>query len=566
MYKKTLAVLIILSLLIINSSFALAIDANNIITKIEVKGNNLISDSEILSQVKVQIGDSVYQEKLQQDMQGIYNLGYFNNIKVHFQNHQNGINLIFQVFENPVLYKINFVGNKVISTNKLRDLLAIKTGEILDINQLKSGVKRINEYYEEQGYVFSKVAGSKIKSKDTLSIDINEVKLNKIYLEGNEKTKDFVINKSISLEEGEVFDLNRLHSDMRELYNLGYLKNIEPSFQSGPNGSVDMVLNIEEKEKYNSVFFGGGYKNGWLAFIKLERKNLFGMGQKLKLDGEFGFDKNLYEFSYINPWVFKTDTSLETELYNTQEEDENEKEVNKKGGNLTLGRKLFKDTRAYVTANYEQSNYYELVDKDATEDSEKFSYKEEDNRSITYKLVRDARDNIFTPRKGSRQELSVEKTGFGGDADFTKYRLESRNYLPASKDNAWAFRVKAGLSQGELSDVEEYKLNQIVRGYNQAYYEGENNPNENGFKGNAILAANLEYRFKIVDNVTGLTFIDAGRTFTDNNLNLNNLHYTYGVGLTFVTPLAPINLDLGYAPEGKLENKIEFRFDMGLRF
>ncbi|MCK8816376.1 BamA/TamA family outer membrane protein [Natroniella sulfidigena] len=567
MFKKTgLTLLILVVLLASNSLIAAAeepVPTDNTVTGIEVTGNKLVSEEEVLEEVTTEIGDEVSNEKLQQDMQQVFDLGYFFDLQILFRNYEDGVKLVIEVIENPELSAIKIEGNQEISTEKLKELLKLQEGEILNVNSLDQGVERINQYYQEQGYVLAQVVDVTIKEQDQLEITIDEGRLNSVSITGNEETEDFVIERELTLEEGEVFNIDQMWNDFRNLYNLGYFKDIRPDMQPVPTDpqAVDLVVEVEE-QKTGTFSVGGGYSSaaGWTGMVDVEKDNLFGRGQKVNLSWEFG-DTTTYELGFYEPWAFGSETSLNFNLYRTEHDDPVDDVSRRQGGDITVGHPLADDITGYLQLDYHNTKYED-------EDGEEY---DDNTRSVTLKTIRDTRDNIFSPRSGSRQELSVENAGLlGGDTDFTKYEADLRNYLPAREKDTWAFRLKTGLSDGELPQGERYSLTGLneIRGYSSDYYDRDNNAVENGFvDGNSMLVSNLEYRFGIVDNVTGVAFADAGKTFANNSdISLNDLNYSVGLGARFNTPMGQLGLDYGYAPEGELDDKTNLSIRIGNTF
>ncbi|WP_408955177.1 outer membrane protein assembly factor [Natroniella sp. ANB-PHB2] len=565
MFKKAgLTVLVLVFLLASNSLIVAAEEAvptDNTVTGVEVTGNKLVADEEILKEVTTEVGDDVSNEKLQQDMQQVFELGYFFDLQILFRNYQDGVKLIIEVIENPELSAIKIEGNQEVATEELEGLLSLQPGEILNVNYLDQGVERINEYYQEQGYMLAQVVDVTIKEQDQLKITIDEGRLNSLIITGNEETEDFVIERELSLKEGQVFNIEQMWNDFRKLYNLGYFKDIRPDFKPVPGDSqaVDLVVEIEE-QKTGTFSIGGGYSSaaGWTGMVDVEKDNLFGRGQRVNLSWEFG-DTTNYELGFYEPWAFGTETSLNFNLYRTEYDDAVDNVARRQGGDITFGHPLADDITGYLKLDYHNTRYEEELERD-----------DENTRSVTLKTIRDTRDNIFSPRSGSRQELSVERAGFGGDTEFTKYETDLRNYLPARETDTWAFRLKTGLSDGDLPTGERYALTGLneVRGYSSDYYDRDNGAAVNGFvDGDAMLVSNLEYRFGIVDNVTGVAFADAGRTFASNSdISLNDLNYSVGLGARFNTPIGQLGLDYGYAPEGELEDKTNLSIRIGNTF
>ncbi|OCL25629.1 hypothetical protein U472_14970 [Orenia metallireducens] len=571
MCKRIGIIVLSFILVICNSGLLMAETTNNknIITAIKIVGNKEIKDEEILDKINTKVGDEISNQKLQEDMKSVFDLGYFFDIQVSFKNHEDGVMLIFEVIENPKLSQINISGNHEVSTEELRGIIGIRTGQLLNLNELEKAKQEIEKYYREKGYILAKVVDLTIKEKDQLHITINEGRLNNIIINTDGKTKDYVIRRELSIEEGQVFNIDQVWKDLRKIYNLGFFEEVKPDYKAvdGDRQAVDLVINLKEG-KTGTFSIGGGYSSasGLTGLIDLEQDNLFGRGQSVKLNWEFGGKKNTYEVGFYQPWVFGTKNSLNFNLYNTVREDKNDNDVKEKGGSITLGRPIAEDTKAYLKYNYQDSEYKEKIEG-ADTNTQKYKDVDENTRSLTFKTIRDTRDNFLAPKDGGRQEVSIERAGgiLGGDADFTKYYTDIRKYIPSGEDNNWAFRLKLGGSNGDLPETRDFYLRETlldgVRGYDYDYYK-----DQEGFEGDSLFLTNLEYRIGIVESITGVIFADAGRTFEDNQFSLNDIKYSTGLGIRFNTPIGQLGLDYGYAPEGDDGNKSSFSFRIGSIF
>ncbi|SJZ47634.1 BamA/OMP85 family outer membrane protein [Selenihalanaerobacter shriftii] len=558
---KILAV--VLSLTILLSSFSVVWAASdngkhsNFITAIEVKGNKKISNEEILKVVKTSIGDQISNQKLQKDLQAIFDLGYFFDVQASFENYKNGVKLIFEVVENPILKKIKIKGNQAISAGKIKEQLKLKTDKMLNTNQLNKNLRKVESYYQEEGYMLAKIEDILMKKDGTLVVTISEGKLAEIKIEGNEKTKDFVIKRKLTMEPGDVFNVKEMKQDLRDIYNLGFFKDIKPKLEKNSTNENSVSLTIEVKERKTGNFgIGAGYSStdGWLGHIEVQEKNFKGRAQKLGFRWEFGEENTTYELSFFEPWAFGSDTSFGFSIYDRTDEktgdfseyaqgSNNEAldyEEQEKGGSITLGHPLGYDIEGYLKYEYDDTSLDgENIPSAALEELEG------NTRSLTFSTVRDTRNDVFNPTDGRQDRLSIEYAGqqLGGDTDFTKYQLDLRDYTPAYffEDNSWAFRFKTGLSDSGLPVNEEYELGgaQTVRGYKDGQFNGDD-----------MILFNAEYRIPIADKFTGVLFTDAGKVWEEGeNFNLDNLKKSAGLGVRVSTPVGQIRLDYGFQEE-----------------
>jgi len=530
------------------------------ITDIQVEGNQKVSDAKIINEMELEVGDKIDRDKLKQDLQSIIDVGYFSNVGVDFKPYKSGVQLIVKVEENPSLAEVEFEGNQVVSDSKLKELLGLAAGQIIDSNQIKKGIKKIEGYYGKEGYALARVIKREVKEDGKLYLRIAEGELNKIVVEGTEKTKDYVVTREISINPGEIIKFSQLRKDLRKLHDMDYFKQVEPKFKRAKEDPTKINLIIQVEEKPSRSLAGGlthSAGSGLAGLVEFKNKNLFGEGKKIGLDLEYGPERHRYEFNFSQDWTFDRPLSMDLGVYRKLDTTPDDEEVLKRGGNINLGYPLVNDFRGYFGLDIEQTQ----------EDTGW-----EPSHSLTLRTIRNTSNQRFNPSQGSRVSLGVEKSGiFGGSKNYTKYETDFRKYFSAGEAGSIAARLKLGTADGDdLPSHERFFVTSRggVRGYSSDHYLAEDYDDRASFVGDSIAVANLEYRHQLMDKLTLLTFLDAGRSFkSDIEFDeLGNLHYSAGLGFRIKTPVGQLGADYGYAPEGDSGEKTEFQITVGHSF
>lgn len=123
------------------------------IVNIEVEGNKSVSSQAILEVVSTRIGDPLLEPRLRRDLQAIFDLGYFTDVRFATPPAPGGIRLVFRVLENPVVESVEFKGNEIVDGTRLRGVMDTETGQILNTRTIHSDIQAINQFYnEELGY------------------------------------------------------------------------------------------------------------------------------------------------------------------------------------------------------------------------------------------------------------------------------------------------------------------------------------------------------------------------------------------------------------------------------
>jgi outer membrane protein insertion porin family len=119
-----LAAIFSLSIVLVNLNPVYAADpTGKVVTSVAVTGNSTVAEKSIMDAVKVKPGEVVEAEKIKKDMQAIYELGYFFDVVVNFNEVPEGVQLVYTVMENPLLQDVVIKGNTKVTTEKLQSIL-----------------------------------------------------------------------------------------------------------------------------------------------------------------------------------------------------------------------------------------------------------------------------------------------------------------------------------------------------------------------------------------------------------------------------------------------------------
>ncbi len=550
---------------IVNSTLAQTNNQGKI-TAIVVEGNENVAKDLIISQISSNLGDVFSKENLEKDMKAIYDLGYFQDVKIKLESFRNGYKVVFTVIENAILKDIKFSGNTIVSEEEMREVMIVKEGQILSYKILKNDLERISQLYKERGYLLIDFAKVDFSQEGILSIELIEGRLEKVAVEGNDKTKEKVITREINLKTGDLFNFEKAKKSLQNIYNLGFFEDVSMRLEPGEEPeSVILVIKVIEKDT-GKIGVGVGYntEEGLMGFAEYAEENLFGGGQKLQAKLEIG-GRTTYKFYFLEPWFANTPTSVGVEAYDkiiTRENKEGstvigEYDLERLGGRLILGRKIGESFNLGLELKSEKVTY-ELVSGELPED-----INEGWTNTLTPTLSYDTRDNVFEPTSGWFHSLSIEKAGdfLGGDYSFTKYNLTLRAYISTKfitdifdlrslesitnklSEGVLALRAAGGIADTSLPSFAEYQVGGMntLRGYDF-----------NQFSGDKSLVFNLEYRIPLTDSFQAVIFADWGQAWDYSEaFNLEDLKFGRGLGFRYETPLGPIRFDYGINEEGE---------------
>lgn len=545
-------------------------------------------EQKLLPQLAMRVGDAINMDYIRHDLNVIGATGLFSTVKPVFTTVPEGVALNYTVQMNPVVKKIDIVGNESISTADLMKLVATTPGTMLNTAVVSHDVANINSAFANAGYMMSRVSDVRLDDEGTLHLAISEQRIENINLRGNTKTKNKVIMRELRMKKGDIFNKNAASRSIQRVYNTGYFEDVNVRLLPGQRNPKDVIVEIDVTEqKTGSVTIGAGYSDsdGLVGILGLAETNLRGTGDKANISWEFGgntdTNKN-YIFSYTHPYLNDAGDSIGFSIFDRESEydDYNEKgdsvagyDRRTNGFNITYGRVRSEYVSDYITLETKRTKYNDWHSgynyrNDATDPNNAgFDFAGMDylgknfgrTNSMTWSHVFDNRDNVYDPTKGKR--LSFTGTwaghGMGGDFDYFKFIAENRLYYKVGRAHVIAVRLMGGIATGDMPYNDLFTLGGAdnLRGYE-----------DDEFRGNKMYEVTVEYRYPIAKKIQGVVFTDLGNAWGGvENIpwyhENNKLHYSGGLGFRITTPIGPIRLDYAVGQDGG-----KFHFSFGGKF
>lgn len=233
-------------------------------------------------------GQFVTEEKIRQELQNVYNLGYFkNDIDFRPERSGDGFRIVIKANENPKLKSIQIKGNTLIKENDIRKEFSSQMGKTINFNEFKSSLEKIRDVYVKDGYQGVLIVPD-IQDSGDVSLRITEGVIEEIKIEGNKETKEYVIRRDIRQKPGEIYNAVTFEEDRRRLTNTTFFDSVNIKYEPGKKDPDNIIVIISVKEPDFSGNFspGIGYsvRDGITGQVSLSKNNLFGTGQSVGLD------------------------------------------------------------------------------------------------------------------------------------------------------------------------------------------------------------------------------------------------------------------------------------------
>ena len=166
------------------------------IAEVTVKGNRRIESAAILNVITLKAGDTLYSDKTDTDLRAIYKLGHFQDVQAYTEETDKGTVLVYTVLEKPVVRDIKFVGNKELTSDKLKEALEFRQNAIFSAKDLNKSVVKIKKLYGDEGYYLAEVepvVEKRSPTEMTVTLKITEGKkilIRNIRFDGNRAFTD----------------------------------------------------------------------------------------------------------------------------------------------------------------------------------------------------------------------------------------------------------------------------------------------------------------------------------------------------------------------------------------
>lgn len=490
---------------------------------------------------------------------------------------------------------VGFKGNQLFNGQQIRGRLKMLDGGVYSPQGMEADKKAIQDLYGEKGYIDANVNPERQANVESGRIDliyaINEGPqsfVDKIVIQGNNKTKDKVLRREVALAPGDVYDSVRGDASKKRLENLGYFEKVDISSQdTNIANRKNMVVTVEEK-RTGSVTFGAGFSSveSLLGFVEFQQGNFdianfpyfTGAGQKFRARVQYGLKRKDLLLSFTEPWFMNQRISLGFDIFASQKEFLSS-EYNQQ--NIGSAVRLAKPLDAFWTASMKyQVENIKIYDVDNNASRE--LAREAGSRSksaVTFAATYDTRDNVFLTRKGEKFEISTELAGgpLYGQTNIHKVSIEGQKWFTLPWDIIFSVNAATGV-------VDRYGDSEFVPIFDRWFVGGSRSVRGFDYRdvgprdskgeprgGKTYGYMNYEMTFPVIDRVRFAIFTDMGfvdDSYFDYGSVWDDLQIGSGVGLRLNLPIGPLRLDFGVPVKSTKENESsgKFHFDVGYQF
>jgi outer membrane protein assembly complex protein YaeT len=478
----------------------------------------------------------------------------------------------------------------------LHETIPLKTDEIFEEEVFRSSRKVIERELGAIGYPLASVDETALvyaandTAVATYTIDSGMLSYfgDTTVIGDAQALSDKILKRAITYESGEVYDITKVETTQRSLYNLDIFRAavLQADIPDPETGVVPMTLELKPKKKQRvKLGVGYGLEDGVRLKAGYAYRNPMHMGGMLYLEAQ---RTDLYRkalVGYNQPYFWDSRSAFLTESGIVEEILDSYK-----------SRELFGTARFTrdMGNNYDTTlayflEYSELLDLDITDPEEQAAYREDHTyltSSLFGEIVRDTSNSTTDPETGSTITCSLKVASqlFGSGLTYVKPIIEISKYFKLPGETILAGRIR-------FESIDDPEKNEEIPIFNRLFLGGSHTVRGYGYQmlgpldatgnplgGQSTALANIELRRPIFGIVTGVLFLDMGMVDRDSFQYNDDIRYSAGAGLRVSTPLGPLRLDYGYKlnpqhlpagtdpDDGLPENRWRIHFDIGHAF
>jgi len=523
--------------------------------KYKIKALNIEPIERSLKKIALDIIQSRFQEYTSyQDiyltLKSIYETGYFEIVKSFCIIEDSVLILNYHLIPKPLFNTIVFDGNSVFSDSTLIAQIRSEFGNPINYYHSKSDISRIIELYKKNGYALININQIQLID-DTLKIKIDEGTISSIIIEGNDRTKNYVILREFPLKPGDIFNINKADEGLNNIHSTGLFETI--SFEVlREKPKVQLKIKVKEKG-FNLLRLGYRYdlERRSKGMLELADENFIGSGNQVSLNGQYGMRDQLIKFKFRADRIFNSFMTYTVDIFYNHQKNYNyidgiqtgEYLQKESGFSFSFGQQIKRLGIFSVIATLNSFDLQKLSGYGYPQG--KFELK-----TIALQSIVDTQDQFPFPRTGKYYRFFYKMSSakfLNSQKSFIKLFNFLELYYTFLKRNTIHPKLFWGTSDLTTPFIEQFRL-----GGQSSFY----GLREHERIGRHVVVGSLEYRyffpFGLPLNFYGGIRYDIGAIWK-NQLDINLEDFIHGIGISIAleTPVGPITFALGRSSSAK---------------
>ena len=473
-----------------------------------------------------------------------------------------------------------------------KTLVTVKPGEAYRAEAVTETTKAFVERFGTFGYAFARIEPRTEIDRGTGQVVLTlvadpsrRVYVRRINVAGNSRSRDEVIRREFRQFESSWYDGRKIKLSRDRVDRLGYFSEVavETNEVPGTPDQVDLTITIKEKPTGN-LLIGAGFSSADKLSLtaSIKQENVFGSGNYLGLEVNTSKSARTLVLSTVDPYFTIDGISRAFDIYyrtnkplNSQGE---EYQLITPGASVRFGVPFSEFDTVFFGVGLERT---EIRGNTGIPLNYRLFQNQFGSKSTSVPLTigwtRDGRDSALVPTEGRYQRLNFD-WGLAGDTRYLRANAQFQQFFPIARRFTLAVNAEVGWGKGLAGRPYPIFKNFYGGGLGtvRAFDQGSLGPVDvvgsyNG--GNRRI--NLQTQFYLPVPGTGndktlrlFTYLDAGNVWGEfEKLTASSIRASAGLGMTWVSPVGPLQLSYGTPVRKKPEDRIQrLQFQIGTAF
>ena len=561
---------------------------NTPISEIEIKGNVNASDKSIRKLMATRRSSwyrrrrfkrKVFERDLQAILISYQNSGYLSaaieESRLEVSPADTTLRIVIRLSEGP-RYNVRHLildGNAKLEKALLLQQLILREGQPFQRLHLDDDMARLQIVYAEHGMVDARIEQHVDLDHNAAGADIaytisegEIVHIGLVTVEGIRRVRRKTIERELTFSRGARYDHLKTIQSQANLFRTGLFSQVNIALEeTSPGARVRDVLVRVEERKTGEVNFGVGYGTLDRARLGLKavQKCFAGSGVGVAFEGKIGKYERRACASMTAQWVLRWRVGTDAQGFYGYE-DQPAYRVEEFGVQLDLRRQVAARTGLSGGASVTRTT---LLEGDIPQRRGR-------TNAVRAEWVRDSRDDVLSPVRGSLHRIRVEWAGgpLGADYAFLKAQGNASHFLQFSRQWVVGTSIRFGrissLRRGETPVHEKFFAGGAgsIRGFPTGSIGAH--PQSSG--GMVLLCAQNELRFPLWPSkkIGGTLLADLGQTWRRNReVTARSLEVGVGGGFRVGLPFGLVRFDLALPAETRVTwKRLQFYAGIGQGF
>ena len=515
------------------------------------------------SEIRLEPGDTATRARVRADLERLYGSGLLESVRAQVVVGEEGCDITIMGKGQPFVREVRFQHNHILPDSVFASLERRFSNRYLNIIALSEALETLRGRLIRGGYSLADLTAVRYEPDAArLTVAIDEGFVRDIRIEGNRRTRDYVILREFPIEVDSLFEASLASTGIQNIYSTDLFDRVQIRIvkRREANG---LVIKVKERQ-YQLARLGArvSAERKSEGFMELVADNFLGTGAQFSLAGAVGDFRRSAEALYYSVRLLRTYLTLRASLYYHERTDRFFREyreldnylVIRRGANLFVGQQIEKLGLISVGLRMESLDVGSPLDEFAFRDRYEI-------RALRLSSVVDKRDRLPFPTSGIFNRWyweTANQTVLGSNVPYTKIFLAIEGYYPLWTRLNYRPYLRAGSGDLTLPFSEYFFLG----GQEElpGLYERER-------FGRQMVHGGIDLRYSFNPGspleAFALVHYAVGATWErpDDRVQRSDFDHSIGATLALDSILGPIRLTYAYLLERRSRVHFSFGFD-----